>query len=217
MKVVFASMTAAIALSTAAVAQQPTSAIATTDLNLRANPGANTEVLAVIPAEGEVAVSGCLDVANWCEVTFDGNTGWAYGDYLSVQDGDTLHVISNAPETIQVPVIKVEERSGDAAFTLGTVGLIAGAAIGGPVGALAGGTVGAGIGEMTQPNVEVETYIAEHPAAPVYVEGEVVQGATLPEQVELMPIPDSEFVYANVNNVPVVVEPGERKVIYIVR
>lgn len=217
MRTVFASMTAAVALSTAAVAQQSTSAFATTDLNLRANPGANTEVLAVIPAEGEVAVTGCLDVANWCEVTFDGTTGWAYGDYLSVRDGDSVQAISEAPDTIQVPVIKVEDRSGDAAFALGAVGALAGAAIGGPVGALAGGTIGAGVGEMSQPDVEVETYIAENPAAPVYLEGEVVQGATLPEQVELIPIPDSDLVYANVNNVPVVVEPGERKVIYIVR
>ncbi|MFD0978490.1 SH3 domain-containing protein [Tropicimonas aquimaris] len=70
MKTLLVSMTA-VALSTAA-AQASTSATATTDLNLRAAPGPAAEVISVIPAQQPVAVNGCLEEANWCEVVLDG-------------------------------------------------------------------------------------------------------------------------------------------------
>ena len=52
---------------------------------------------------------------------------------------------------------------------------------------------------------------------PVYLDGEVVVGAGLPETVELREIPDYEYRYVNVNNQPVLVEPGSRKIVYIIR
>ena len=52
---------------------------------------------------------------------------------------------------------------------------------------------------------------------PVYLEGEVVVGATLPETVELREIPDYEYRYVYVNGVPVLVEAETRQIVRIVR
>ena len=55
------------------------------------------------------------------------------------------------------------------------------------------------------------------PGSPVYLNGEVVQGVELPEDVALAPIPGSEYDYAYVNNVPALVEPMIRRVEYMYR
>jgi len=53
--------------------------------------------------------------------------------------------------------------------------------------------------------------------APIYLNGEVVEGVGLPEDVALAPIPGSAYEYAYVNNVPVLVEPSTRRVEYLYR
>ena len=52
---------------------------------------------------------------------------------------------------------------------------------------------------------------------PVYLEGEVVVGAGLPETVQLRPVPDYEYNYVYVNGQPVLVEPQSRRIVYVVR
>ncbi|WP_413874257.1 SH3 domain-containing protein [Albidovulum sp.] len=64
---------------TSGAASAPDSA-ATTDLNLRSGPGPNYAVAGVIPAGTAVDVAGCLEAANWCQVVYNGQTGWSYGD-----------------------------------------------------------------------------------------------------------------------------------------
>lgn len=215
MKTLLVSMTA-VALSTAA-AQAATSATATTDLNLRAAPGPAAEVISVIPAQQNVAVNGCLEEANWCEVVLDGQTGWAYGDYLSVNVGDEIAALTAMPESVPVPVIRVEDTTAETALASGTVGAMVGAVVGGPVGAAVGGLAGAGVGAASDPGAHVETYVVNHPVEPVYLDGEVVVGAGLPGEVALVEIPDSDLLYANVNGLPVLVEPTDRRITYIVR
>ena len=60
-------------------------------------------------------------------------------------------------------------------------------------------------------------YVRDNPVDPVYLEGEVVTGVELPETVTLSTVPTSDYRYAYVNGVPVVVDPAERRVVYIVR
>lgn len=61
------------------------------------------------------------------------------------------------------------------------------------------------------------SYVVSHPVAPVYLNGEVVEGVGLTENVALAPIPGSAYQYAYVNNVPVLVEPTTRRVEYLYR
>lgn len=67
------------------------------------------------------------------------------------------------------------------------------------------------------PPATVGTYVINHPVAPVYLNGEVVEGVGLPESVKLTPVPDTDYGYAYVNSLPVFVEPSTRQVEYIYR
>ena len=59
--------------------------------------------------------------------------------------------------------------------------------------------------------------MVSHPVTPVYLNGEVVEGAGLPEDVAIAPVPGSDYDYAYVNSVPVLVEPSTRRVEYVYR
>lgn len=88
-------------------------------------------------------------------------------------------VITERPAEFEVPTVVYE---GPPAAIPGAVGgAIAGAVIAGPVGAVVGGVAGAALGAAVEPPAEVRTYVTSHPLDPVYVEGEVVVGATLPK------------------------------------
>ena len=68
-----------------------------------------------------------------------------------------------------------------------------------------------------RPPPTVRSYVVGHPVAPVYLNGEIVEGVGLPEDVVLTPVPDSDYDYAYVNNVPVLVEPSTRRVEHMYR
>jgi hypothetical protein len=71
---------------------------------------------------------------------------------------------------------------------------------------------------VISPPPTVRSYVVSHPVAPVYLNGEVVEGVGLPAEVVLAPVPGyGDYQYAYVNNVPVLVEPSTRRVEYIYR
>ncbi|NEX47898.1 DUF1236 domain-containing protein [Pseudotabrizicola algicola] len=199
-------------------AHAATEASAFTDLNLRAGPGPIYEIVSVIPADGVVSVEGCLETANWCKVAYDGTEGWASGDYLTAQVDNAPVVVYANRERVAVGTVTYEEtRSADGTVAGGAAGALAGAAVGGPVGALAGVVLGGGLGAAVTPTETVTTYVVSNPVEPVYLEGEVVVGAGIPEAVTLVAVPDSDYSYAYVNGLPVIVEPQQRQIVYIVR
>ena len=61
------------------------------------------------------------------------------------------------------------------------------------------------------------TYVRTNPVDQIYLDGEVVVGAGIPETVQLSEVPESEYYYAYVNGLPVLVEKEQRRVVYIVR
>ena len=201
-------------LATTAIAQ--TTATATTDLNLRSEPSPFGEIVGVIPADESVAVEGCATSVNWCRVDYAGTQGWASGEYLMTRIGDEPANLYENRERVQVHHIEVEDTTGASAVGGGTMGAIVGGLVGGPVGAAAGAAIGAGAGAATDPGPRVTSYVVENPVEPVYLTGEVVVGAGLPETVTLYPVPESELRYVYVNNVPVLVD-GERRIVSIVR
>ncbi|TIL81232.1 MAG: DUF1236 domain-containing protein, partial [Mesorhizobium sp.] len=70
---------------------------------------------------------------------------------------------------------------------------------------------------IRRPPAEVRTYIETNRVDPVYLEGEVVTGATLPDTVELREIPDYDYRYVYVNGQPALVDPGTRRIMYVER
>ena len=206
------------AILAGSVAHAATEASATTDLNLRAGPSPQSEIIGVIPNEGSVTVQVCAVNSEWCEVSFDGQTGWAYGSYLTTpMEGETVTVYQNR-EALQIETVERDGSKGEGAVVGGTVlGSLAAAAIGGPVAIAAGVATGAAAGAASQPGDEVVTYIRENPAEPVYLNGEVVVGAGVPQEVTLQPIPQAKYTYATINGVPVVIDPETRVVVEVVR
>ena len=204
--------TTTTAVTTGAAAA--TSATATADLNIRAEPSEFAEVIGVIPANASVSVEACAETVNWCLVNHAGTEGWAYGEYLVTEAaGAEPTVIYRYPE-----VHRIETRDTTAASAAGggTVGAVVGGLVGGPVGAVAGAALGAAGGAATDPGPQVTSYVVENPVEQVYVDGEVVVGAGLPEAVTLYPVPESELRYVYVNGVPVLVN-EERRIVSILR
>lgn len=211
MKLTLGTTLAGLVLASAAFAQ--TNATAWTDLNLRSGPGATYEVIAVIPTSQAVTVDGCLDEANWCRVSFGEVQGWASGDYLTAMVEAPIYVNR---ERLAVKTITYE-KSQDATVGGGATGAVAGAMVGGPVGAIIGAAVGMTLGDVVTPEERVVTYVRSNPVDPIYLDGEVVVGAGIPESVTLSEVPESEYYYAYINGVPVLVEREQRRVVQIVR
>lgn len=204
-------------LGTAAFAESQ--AAAWTDLNLRAGPGAIYKIRGVIPANGVVEVEGCLEGATWCKVVYEGTEGWAAGNYLTATVDNAPVALTVAGPKVVLNTVTYTADPEDAALASGATGAIAGALIAGPVGAVVGGAIGAtaGVAAVTDPDPKVVTYVQSNPVEPVYLDGEVVVGAGIPEPVVLYPVPDTSYSYIYVNGLPVLVETPTRQVVYIVR
>ncbi len=67
--------------------------------------------------------------------------------------------------------------------------------------------------EVPQPARE---YVIAHPTDPVITEGDVAIGTAVPEDVKLVPIPDSpDYGYVYVDKQPVIVSMKDRKIVYM--
>jgi len=216
---------AALALvSFTGLAAAQVTAMATTDLNIRSGPGPQYPVVGLIESSQETTIQGCLEGSKWCQVSHAGIEGWAYSDYLAATIGSETIVLTERPVEA-VPTVTYEttastDTDADGALAGATSGAVAGAIIGGPAGAAIGAGVGAvagGAADMITPPQEVVSYVETNRVEPVYLEGEVVVGAALPETVEVREIPDYEYRYVYVNGQPVLVEPETRRIVYVVR
>lgn len=207
--------TAAILTATSSFAA--TSATATTDLNLRANPGPLGEIIGVIPGDGEVQVEQCATEIDWCKVSFGGQEGWAYSPYLTASLDTKPVILRDNIQRLQVETVDVNEDQRADAATAGalTGGAIAMSLIGGPAAVAAGVLLGTAAGASAVPEESV-TYVEAHPVQPVYMNGEVIVGAGIPEGAQLVAIPDSDYRYINVNGQPVLVD-TDRTIVKIVR
>ncbi|MBY6005781.1 DUF1236 domain-containing protein [Salipiger bermudensis] len=192
----------------------------TTELNLRTGPGPQYEVAAVLPADAELDVQGCLEAADWCEVSYDGTSGWAYAAYMTTPVENEPVVIYENARTLEVETVTYEDDSdavmGGAAG--GAWGAAAGALlVGGPLAAATGAVIGLGLGANAEVEEKTVTYIRENPVEPVYLTGEVAKGAGIPQEVEIYTVPESNYAYVNVNRMPVVVDPESRRIVQVIR
>ncbi|SMC41535.1 DUF1236 domain-containing protein [Primorskyibacter flagellatus] len=210
--------TALTGLATAPVAAA-LSATATTDLNLRAGPGPQFQIEEVIAAEDEVTVEGCLDSGDWCEVSYDGTTGWAYSAYLTTPVENEPVVIYENQDDMDVAIVEHEEgNKAVGAAAGGTWGAAAGSLlVGGPAAVAAGAVLGGLTGAASTLDETTVTYVQKNPVDPIYLNGEVAVGAGIPQEVELYSVPESDYDYINVNEQYVLVNPENRRIVTVVR
>jgi uncharacterized protein YraI len=175
------------------------SAVSTTHLNLRAGPGPQYAVIATINHDDRVDVQGCLKEITWCDVNWGDLQGWAAGEYLAYDSDAGVRVLPLVGDAIEIPVVTYE-------------------AVDEVVPQVVGEVVGAkGYVEAISPAEPVSAYVIAQAIDTVYVNGEVVVGAVVPETVPLYAIPESEYTFTSVNGQNVLIDKDTRKVVYIYR
>lgn len=70
---------------------------------------------------------------------------------------------------------------------------------------------------FVEPGAPVITYIERNRYDPVYLDDDIAIGEILPDTVEVYEIPDYDYRYVYVNDRPVLIEPGSRRIVYIMR
>ena len=180
---------ALLALTSAAFAQS--AVVASTDLNVRAGPGSQHEVIGVLGAGQSATLDGCLESSKWCVIAFNGGEGWVYSDYLTGDFGGTRVVVTQRPASSGVRIVEapaiIDRRTTSSVTT------------------------------VIDPPERVRTYVSANAVEPVYLDGDFVVGSDLPRTVTLREIPDYEYRYVYVNDRPVLVEPGTRRIVYVMR
>ncbi len=188
---------ALVAMSGAALADTAVSAVA--DLNVRAGPGPRYPVVGVLPAGQPATLQGCMENSKWCTIAEADGQGWVYSDYLTADFGAGPVVLTDRPTDSDIAIVQPPSDIGDYPDNY-TAAIAPGDAV-----------------EPVEPPPQVRTYIRTHEAEPVYLEGEVVSGAVLPDSVVLQPIPDYDYSYVYVNGEPALIDPATRRVVYVVR
>ena len=197
-------MAASILAALPASASAETIARATIPLNVRSGPGPQYSVIGAIPDRGSATVLGCIQGSLWCQVSYNGRQGWAFAQYLTATLSGRSLALAEAINTVPAVTYRPVETVGAAVPAVPTIsGTLVAPAPGEPL--------------SLAPPPTVRSYVASHPLAPVYLNGEVVEGVGLPADVALSPIPGYDYDYAFVNSVPVLVEPTTRRVTYVYR
>lgn len=191
---------ALFALGGAAFAQS--AVVATTDLNVRAGPGPQHPVVGVVGAGQSATLDGCVQGSKWCVIAFNGGEGWVYSDYITGDFGGTQVVLTERPADSGVVIVDPP-----ADIDGGTTASVSGAIV----------VDDADAGPYIDPPENVRTYMTSNEIDPVYLDGEVVVGAGVPDTVVLREIPDYEYSYVYVNGQPVLVEPQSRRIVYVLR
>ena len=234
-RVAVAVLAAALSFPTLAFAQEQM-AVATADLNLRAGPGPQYPIVAQIPFDADVTLYGCLADLTWCDVAMaNGDRGWAFAYYLQAilsRQGNTVQTAAINAMNPPPPVLTFEGETywaahyaNEAFFAdrdrfigAGAVGpdAMAGVLVGRPLGEAIGGAAGAA---FTPPEAVVAMLQNQGPPDPgdaLFLEGEIVVGAAVPDTLTLTPVPDfPQFAFAHINGRWVLIDPTARTILYI--
>ncbi|WP_230532890.1 DUF1236 domain-containing protein [Microvirga roseola] len=133
-------------------------------------------------------------------------------------------ILTSAVLAVMAPVGAFAQSGGGGAAAGAATGAAGGAIIGGPVGAAVGGVTGAIVGGILGESQEprFRQYVVQQDVPSYRIEREVRVGTTLPEQeVTLYEVPAeygaTGYRYTVVNEVPVLVEPGTRRIVQVIR
>ncbi|MGO4437869.1 DUF1236 domain-containing protein [Rhizobium sp. RAF56] len=204
-------LTGMLIAASAGLAQAEMSATTVTDLQVRTGPGQQYPIVGIATRGSQAIIDGCIRNSRWCRVQLDqsGIRGWAYAQYLSVDQNGSPVVVEEHGAALGIPIVTDEEMDQN---TTGAVVLP-------PVQPSPDDELIGRVGkvETIVPPETVRTYIDENPGDTVRLNGDVVVGAGLPDTVTVRAIPDYRYSYARVNDQPVLVDPGSRRIVYVYR
>ncbi|WP_440411538.1 DUF1236 domain-containing protein [Neorhizobium petrolearium] len=191
--------TALSALALPAQAQMATTTAS--DIVVRSGPGQDYPEIGLATRGSPAMMDGCLEGSNWCRIEVNGMRGWVFAEYLTVRHNGTPVVVEDYRTRYDVPAVTYE-----------TTASVPPAAVPGPGDIMLGP-----VGEVNviDPPDTVISYIEQHPTDPIRVRNEVVVGATLPPDVIIHEVPDYDYDYVVVNDRPVLVDPGTRRIVHI--
>ncbi|WP_309083197.1 SH3 domain-containing protein [Chelativorans sp.] len=86
-------------------AMAASTAVATTNVNLRAGPSTEFPPVNVVAAGHGVRVHGCLSTRSWCDVSYGGQRGWMSSNYIAFVDGGQRYTGTRAISAIRAPVV----------------------------------------------------------------------------------------------------------------
>lgn len=189
----------AIVVGSAGLAQADMVATAINDLNVRAGPGPQYPSIGIATRGSQTMLDGCIQGSRWCRVDVNGVRGWVYAQYLQVEQGGSSVIVEQHQADLGVPIVAYETTASIAPDPAPGDELL------GPVGSI----------EAISPPETVTTYVQTNPARTVRLRGDVVVGASVPDSVTFQEIPDYQYRYVRINDRPVLVDPGTRRIVYV--
>lgn len=75
------------------------------DLNMRAGPSTEFPIVTTIPGDSAVTIYGCVRGYSWCDVSWRGDRGWVYSDYLQTRYRDRYVPVVEYRDRVDVPII----------------------------------------------------------------------------------------------------------------
>jgi uncharacterized protein YraI len=208
----FLAAAATLALQSSAFALPAT---VTGDVAVRTGPGPNFPVIGVIARAAPVEVQGCVHRGMWCQIAWNGQLGWTYATYLAHEVQGRMVALPEARTQVEIPTVVYEETQ-PAPPTMGTLGTLR-VPLNPPQAAppQAAPPQTAMVSMATTPPPEVRTYVMTQKVEPVYLEGEAVVDATLPNTVQLHPVPNYRYRYAYVNGSVVLADPNTYRIVHV--
>lgn len=183
-------------------AQAQMSTVTASDITVRSGPGEDYPEIGLATRGSDAMMDGCLEGSNWCRIDVNGLRGWVYADYLTIEQDGAPVVVEEYRTQYDVPTVTYETTTSVVSTTPSPA---SGDMLLGPVEDV----------RIVEPPETVSTYIEQHRSEPVYVQNEVVVGASLPAGVVVREVPDYDYDYVVVNDSPVLVDPATRRIVHI--
>jgi uncharacterized protein YraI len=93
------------ALLLAPLAAQAADGYVTGNVNLRAGPDVDYPRITTIPVGTRIAVQGCIDGWEWCDVIAYGNRGWVAGNFIQYDYRDQRVLLPAYGARIGIPIV----------------------------------------------------------------------------------------------------------------